>query len=100
MKQVAKKYFFQYFELSVWIAALLALSLMNPATSEHYSLCVFRWFGLSFCPGCGLGHSISWLFHGDIARSFNEHPLGIFAVIILLQRIYILIKKRTAFLTA
>lgn len=100
MKQAAKKYFFQYFELSVWIAGLLSLALMNPATDGHYSLCVFRCFGFSFCPGCGLGHSISWLFHGDIVRSFNEHPLGIFAVIVLLHRIYILIKKRTVFLTA
>jgi len=100
VKQVAKKYFVQYFELSVWVAGLLALALMDPVAGGHYSLCVFRWLGFSFCPGCGLGHSISWLFHGDIVRSFNEHPLGIFAVVILLHRIYTLTKKRTVFLTA
>jgi hypothetical protein len=44
--------------------------------------------GFKFCPGCGLGHSISYLFHGDIQESFSTHPLGIFAVIIILCRIY------------
>lgn len=95
-----KKYFAQYFELFAWTTGLLLLAFMNPAAEEHFSFCIFKWMGISFCPGCGLGHSISWLFHGELVRSFNEHPLGIFAVIILLQRIYTLIKKRFIFLTA
>jgi hypothetical protein len=93
-------YFRRYFELSVWVIALTLLAFMNPATDAHFSLCVFKWMGFSFCPGCGLGHSISWLFHGDIEQSFREHPLGIAAVMILLHRIYTLIKKRTVYLTA
>jgi len=61
---------------------------MNPTTDVHYSFCFFKFLGIKFCPGCGLGHSISFLFHGDLQRSFSAHPLGIFAVAIILHRIY------------
>jgi hypothetical protein len=61
---------------------------MTPGCDPHYSFCVFKFLGLKFCPGCGLGHSISYLFHGDIPASFSAHPLGIFAVIVLMCRIY------------
>lgn len=98
--QSIKKYLSQYFEALVWITGLVLLAFMDPTVEGHYSLCFFKWTGLSFCPGCGLGHSISWLFHGEFVRSFNEHPLGIFAVVILLHRIYTIIKKRSLFLTA
>jgi hypothetical protein len=65
---------------------------MKPGTDPHYSFCIFKLFGINFCPGCGLGHSISYLFHGDIKASFASHPLGIFAVIIILLRIYKLLQ--------
>jgi hypothetical protein len=61
---------------------------MSPGTEPHLSLCIFKFFGITFCPGCGLGHSISYLFHGNIQASFSSHPLGFFAVIIILFRIY------------
>jgi hypothetical protein len=88
-----KKYFTGYFELSAWVAALTWLACIDPAAEAHFSLCVFKWAGFSFCPGCGLGHSVSWLFHGDVQRSFQAHPLGIFAVAVLLYRIYSLVKN-------
>jgi hypothetical protein len=87
-----KKYFFSYFELSIWIGGLAWLALMNPDAETHFSLCIFKWIGLTFCPGCGLGHAISWLFHGDIRQSLRAHPLGTFAVAILVYRIFTLIK--------
>jgi hypothetical protein len=87
-----KKIFYSYFELIVWVTGLLWLALMNPSSEAHFSLCIFKWFGFSFCPGCGLGHSISWLFHGELQHSLNAHPLGIFAVVILLFRIFTLLK--------
>ncbi|HUS02043.1 MAG TPA: DUF2752 domain-containing protein [Chitinophagaceae bacterium] len=80
--------FKRYFELIFWIASLASLALMQPATDIHFSFCVFKMMGINFCPGCGLGHSISYLFHGDLQASFSSHPLGIFAVIIILYRIY------------
>jgi len=77
----------KYFELIFWIFALVLLAAMKPTTDPHYSFCIFKMLGLSFCPGCGLGHSISYLFHGDIQASFSAHPLGIFAVAVILTRI-------------
>jgi len=73
-------------EALAWSAALLYLAWMDPS-GEHFSLCPLKHFGFSFCPGCGLGHSISLLFHGEWKESFHTHPLGIFAVIILTYRI-------------
>lgn len=80
--------FRQYFELTVWISSLVLLALMDPTTDVHYSFCIFKFLGIQFCPGCGLGHSISFLFHGDWQQSFSAHPLGIFAVAVILHRIY------------
>jgi hypothetical protein len=87
-----KKYFFTYSELAVWTVGLVWLALMDPSVETHFSLCMFKWIGLSFCPGCGLGHAISWLFHGDLQQSVRSHPLGLFAVTILVYRIFTLIK--------
>lgn len=83
-----KQLFRQYFELTAWTTALALLALMEPGTDTHYSFCIFKFIGLKFCPGCGLGHSISYLFHGDIHASFSAHPLGIFALVVILFRIY------------
>lgn len=78
----------KYFELMVWIAALGSLALMDPSTDTHYSFCFFKLIGIQYCPGCGLGHSISFLFHGNLKASFNAHPLGLFAVVVIVARIY------------
>ncbi|HVZ97381.1 MAG TPA: DUF2752 domain-containing protein [Chitinophagaceae bacterium] len=82
----------KYFELAFWGIALVLLAIMPPGTDPHYSFCIFRLIGCKFCPGCGLGHSISYLFHGNLSASFRAHPLGIFAVIVILYRIYQLIQ--------
>jgi hypothetical protein len=79
-------------ELIFWIGGLTYLAFTNPAES-HFTLCPIKNLGFSFCPGCGLGHSISYLFHGQIQESFHHHPLGIFAVVVILWRIFQLIKN-------
>jgi Protein of unknown function (DUF2752) len=79
-------------EALVWLIALVTLALIDPHAS-HYSLCPLKNMGFTFCPGCGLGTSISFLFRGDVHSSFASHPLGIFAVIILSFRIITLIRK-------
>lgn len=78
----------RYFELAAWIGGLTLLAIMNPQANTHYSFCFFKFIGIDFCPGCGLGHSISYLFHGDFKESFHVHPFGIFAVLVILARIY------------
>jgi hypothetical protein len=79
------------FEGLVWIAALAALALSTPETS-HITLCPFAKLGFDFCPGCGLGRSISFAFHGEFEASLHTHPLGLFAIFILTLRIITLFK--------
>ena len=87
-------------EAFVWLGGLLALALMNPGNESHYSLCLLKNIGFNFCPGCGLGHSISYFLHGELVRSFQTHPLGIVATIILTSRILSLLKDRLWTVTA
>ncbi|MEO6149064.1 MAG: DUF2752 domain-containing protein [Mucilaginibacter sp.] len=89
-----KKFITKNFELIFWVAALIALAVTNPAVETHFSLCPLKMAGISWCPGCGLGHAISWLFRGDIKHSFQAHWLGIPALLIIAWRIYSLIKNQ------
>jgi len=74
-------------ELIIWPVALVTLGLMD-TTGTHYSLCIFKLAGIEWCPGCGIGHSISYLLHGDLQKSFYTHPLGIFALPVIVYRMY------------
>jgi len=89
------KYFKKYdFEALFWLVAMLYLTFINPYAPKHLDFCLFSLLGIENCPGCGLGKSISMLFHGDFVASFNAHPLGIPAIILILKRIYKLIKNK------
>ncbi len=74
-------------EAFIWIAALFMLAVENPA-SHHYTLCPLDNLGFSYCPGCGLGRSIAWLFRLEPLESVTTHPLGIPAVMIIFIRIF------------
>jgi hypothetical protein len=91
---LTKQFFRKYFELIFWVSALVALAIADPATPGHYSLCPLKAMGFTWCPGCGLGHSISWLLHGSISNSWQAHWLGIPATCIILYRIYTLSIQR------
>nr|WP_255476779.1 DUF2752 domain-containing protein [Mucilaginibacter sp. AK015] len=67
------------------------MAFTNPAGQSHFSLCPLKALGLTWCPGCGLGHAISYLFRGDIINSFRAHWLGIPVFAVLLYRIYTLL---------
>jgi hypothetical protein len=82
-----KQLFFKYFELTFWIAALTALAICDPAQPAHFSLCPFKLLGIAWCPGCGIGHAIAYLFDGDVTRSFHAHWFGIPALGIIAWRI-------------
>ena len=73
-------------EALVWFVGLTSLAIYYPS-GEHVSLCPLYQLGVDFCPGCGLGRSISYVLHGEIVPSLKTHPLGIFAVIVLSLRI-------------
>ena len=79
-------------EALIWLAGLVCLALLDPHAAQHYTICPLASAGFDFCPGCGLGRSITLLFHGMPAESFKAHPLGLFAVAVLIQRIYSLTK--------
>jgi hypothetical protein len=80
-------------EAAVWILSLFFLFFLPLGNEAHFSLCPLKNLGFPFCPGCGLGKSIHYLFILDFESSFAAHPLGIFALIILAFRIISLIKK-------
>ena len=80
------------FELIFWIAALVLLFFMKANISTQ-SLCLFKWFNSAYCPGCGLGHSIQAALHLQFMASVKLHPMGIAAVLIILNRIKQLILK-------
>lgn len=80
------------FELLVWLTALIGLAFSNPAL-HHYTFCPLSNLGIAWCPGCGLGRSVSSLFHLDLIGSFKYHWFGIPALFILLNRIWQLSKK-------
>ncbi|MBN2166917.1 MAG: DUF2752 domain-containing protein [Marinilabiliaceae bacterium] len=90
-----RQYSFRWSHLEAWfwISSILALALSNPYGEKHYSLCLFHYLGFDFCPGCGLGHSIALLFRLKFIESFQTHPLGAFAVIILIKRSYTILFK-------
>jgi len=89
------KYNFRWAHLEAWFwfLALLSMALTTPTHETHFSFCIFKLLGIDFCPGCGLGHSIIFLFHGDFAESWNSHPLAILAVAVLIHRIIIILYK-------
>lgn len=80
------------FELIFWAAALASLAFTDP-TQTHFVLCPLRLMGFTWCPGCGLGHSIAFIFHGDIKASLHAHWLGIPALLILMHRIVTLLRR-------
>jgi len=74
-------------EIIFWMISLLALAVADPA-GKHYKICILNLAGISWCPGCGIGHSISYLLHGNPAASLDAHWLGIPALIIIMERIF------------
>ena len=81
-------------ELTFWILALALLATANPS-AHHFTLCPLANLGFDWCPGCGLGRSITAIFNGDLKSSFQQHWFGILALLIIIYRIYQLGKKLT-----
>lgn len=76
----------KHIEWVVFSAGLLALAFMSPENAGT-SFCMFEFAGIEFCPGEGLGHSISYTFRGELNAAVEAHFFGPFAVIILSLRI-------------
>ena len=78
-------------EALCWACALVIIAFIS---MDGPSLCFFRLLGVGFCPGCGLGHAMQDAMRLNFESSLQHHPLGIFAIVILLYRIYTLIFKK------
>lgn len=74
-------------EAIIWMSGLIALAFVDPGVTSHATICPVGYFGYDFCPGCGLGRSIAWLFHGSLRNSVSMHPLGIVVAVVLVHRI-------------
>ena len=72
-------------ELLLWPLALVVLTVMQPER-PYVSFCPLKWIGVPFCPGCGLGRSVSYLLHGNFSASWQLHKLGLPALLILGHR--------------
>lgn len=83
--------FFKNFSIEgyLWISALMLLAMVN-VESNHFSICPLNNLGIDFCPGCGLGRSVHHLLNFNLYKSFNAHPLGSAALLILLSRVILL----------
>ncbi|WP_255594230.1 DUF2752 domain-containing protein [Pontibacter sp. HSC-14F20] len=66
---------------------LLLLAGLEPGGEHLFSLCPVSWVWQSGCPGCGLGRSIAYLFRGEIMSSWQAHPLGVPALLLLSWRV-------------
>jgi len=73
------------------ISSVLQLSSAPPGSLQLPSACLSQAVGLGECPGCGLGASIGHVFHGEVAASWQAHPMGIVVLGVLVGRIATLI---------
>ena len=75
------------FEALIWAVGLVIVALGDPNSERHFTLFWPQWvFGIQ-SPGFGLGHSIGYLFRGDLQSSLDSHLLGGPVVAVLLWRI-------------
>ena len=75
------------FEALIWTIGLIVVAVGDPTSDTHFTLFWPQWvFGIE-SPGRGLGHSIGYLFRGDVQASIQTHWLGLPVVAILAHRI-------------
>jgi hypothetical protein len=79
-------FFFNSLEAFIWLIALIVLATAS-ITGTHFTLCPLNNAGFQYCPGCGLGHSITMIFHGQFIESLHMHPFGFPAIGLLSWRI-------------
>jgi hypothetical protein len=82
-------------EALIWLTALLYFAIAPASTEQHFTLCAFHWLGFTHCPGCGIGRSIGFFLHGDVATSWQMHILGIPATVFLAFRVLSILTKNT-----
>jgi hypothetical protein len=61
--------------------AAVALRVWTPDDDRAGTVCVFRRCTGASCPGCGLTRGMAYLMRGDVAASWQNHPLAILIMI-------------------
>jgi len=93
LKKITKIFEIPGLEAAIWLSGMVYLFTIDAYSCEHFSFCIFNQLGIDFCPGCGIGRSISLFMHGEFALSFELHPLGIPAFFIIVYRIVSVVIK-------
>lgn len=93
MKAISKYVSKLPLELIFWLGAIIGILLIDPYGPQHFTLCPLDNLGFHWCPGCGLGRSMSLLTHGDFKASWSMHPLAMFAFAVITYRIIQLIRN-------
>ena len=62
--------------IAAW-AALAALRIYDPATSDLFPPCPFRSLTGWYCPGCGSLRAFHQLLHGNLRVAFALNPLAV-----------------------
>ena len=76
----------------IWTFSLIYLAFYNLPFNPHFTICPLSNIGFDHCPGGGLGNSISLIFNGHLAGSVKTHILGIPALLIIISRIFTIIR--------
>ncbi|MEX0770302.1 MAG: DUF2752 domain-containing protein [Balneolaceae bacterium] len=87
------KILYKHLEWTILLGGMILLAWMDPYANNGFSLCLLDAFNI-YCPGDGLGHSISFIFRGLWLEAWQSHPAGFLAVIVITWRIYHLTFKR------
>lgn len=74
-------------EAAVWTGGLLLMAIADPTREALFEICILKLVGLTWCPGCGLGHAVGFLARGQFAEAMMSHPLVIPVVAVLLTRV-------------
>ncbi len=61
--------------MSIWLALVLAVHLLNKITGQELLLCTLRRITDVPCPTCGSTRAVASIFAGDLAAAFFYNPL-------------------------
>ncbi|MEL7834645.1 DUF2752 domain-containing protein [Fodinibius sp. Rm-B-1B1-1] len=95
MRNIIKHLHKNYFEVAAFSIGLILLAFMDPNTTTGPGLCLLENLGFQYCPGDGLGHSISFFFRGEFSNALQSNILGPFAVFIIGGRIIYIVYKNS-----
>lgn len=88
-----RQIFNRHFEWVALTTGIILLALMNPYVEHSFSWCLFEWVGFPYCPGEGLGHSIAFIFRGEVNQAMEANILGFFALPVIMGRIVKLVSR-------